>query len=182
MNKEIQLEGSHSLSSIKPEVSKDGIFFPISVTHVDLAQYGGDGRSFGYHFDEGHCTVIKLERVVGALAEDTIALFDECAEAKRNMHKPHHDMLDSSGDKTKCTLSEAKLLIKYGSEYFYKDERGYFFSSKYHCYGECIRVTNESAEIYREVNKEYQRQIVNYNSKMKEALHNIKLLSETVGV
>lgn len=180
MNKETQLQGSYNINQVKPEVSRNGIFFPVSAEVVNLDKYHGDARSFGYNFDEGTCTVVKYEQVVGALAEDTIALFDECAEMKEYMKKPHHSILETADSDAECNTGKAELLIRYDSEYFYKDEHGYFFSNKYFNYGKNTRVTDESAEIYREVNKEYQRMIVEYNKIMKVALDNMKQLSTFV--
>jgi len=175
--KEIQYDEYLSLDDLKPEISKNGIYFPVSVEHVDVNKFGGDGRSFGYEQDEGHCTVVKYEQAVGVLAEDTIELFLNCENRKRSMKKPHHSNLEItiSNDKS-CDTKKSELLIRYDDEYFYRDENGYFFKTEYFCYGEPQRVTNESAEIYREVNKEYQRQIKKYNKMMNEALSNIEIL------
>ena len=169
------------LSDLKPEFSRAGAFFPISVSHENLDKYHGDARSFGYHFDEGPCTVAKYTQVFGVLADDTAALFKECDEIKRYLKKPSITTLEhrESGD---IDVGEAELLIRYGCEYFYKDRSGYFYINK--CFDDhsthTYRVTNESAEIYREVNFEYQRAVKKYNALMSEALDNINLLKETL--
>lgn len=181
MHKEIQFNKYVNLKDLKPEVGQDGIFFPVAIVeHVDLDEYHDDARSFSYHFDDGYCTVVKYEQAVGTLADDTIVLFNKCAEIKAHMKKPHHYMLEITNDETECDIDKAELLIRYDSEYFYKDDYGYFFMTQYFDYGNPQRVTDESAEIYREVNREYQRQIKNYNKLMQEALDNMKLLKATI--
>jgi hypothetical protein len=181
MKKTKQFNDLIELENIKPEVGKSGIFFPVNVEHVNLNKYHGDARSFGYHFDEGPCSVVTFEQVVGVLAEDTIELLDECAAMKKHgLKKPHRSILDIIENGAPCDTNNAELLIRYGSEFFYKDEHGYFFVTEFFCHGEPQRVTNESAEIYREVNREYQRQVKKYNATMKEALGNIELLKSTL--
>lgn len=180
ITKQEQFNEYLELNNIKPEISQKGIFFPISVEHINLNQYHGDARSFGYDFDDGQCTVVTYEQVIGILAEDTIAMFAECEEIKKYMKKPHHSMLDIIQSDAVCDRKNAELLIRYDSEYFYKDDTGFFFITEYYCKGEPQRVSNETAEIYREVNKEYQRQIKKHNSIMKAALENIKLLKTTL--
>ena len=181
MKKSKQFNEYVRLEDVKPEISKSGIFFPINVKHIDLDQYHGDARSFGYHFDEGHCTVVEFEQVIGVLADDTIEMFEECKKMKNHgLKKPHHSMLDIIESEINCDKKESELLIRYDSEFFYKDEHGFWFCTEYYCNGEPQRVTDESAEIYREVNKEYQRQVVEYNKIMKQALENIKLLRTTL--
>jgi len=167
------------LQDLKPKIS-NGIFFPIAVEHKNLDEYHGDARSFGYHFDDGHCTIVTYEQVVGALAEDTESILDSCAELKSYMKKPHHSTLDIVSSDVECNKDNAELLIRYDSEYFYKDDAGFFFSTEYFDYGKPQRVSDESAEIYREVNKEYQRKIKEYNVMMKQALENIELLRTTL--
>jgi len=179
MKKEAQFEGYVSLKSLKPKIENGGIFFPISVEHVDMRKYHGDARSFGYNFDEGVCTVVKYEQVVGVLADDTIALFDECAEIKKYMKKPSTSILEvDENNNSECNEEGSKLLIRYDSDYLYKDENGYWLKSQYCSDADFSksRVTEDSTEIYREVNKEYQRSIKKHNALMKEALENMKLL------
>ena len=150
------------------------------VEHVDLNKYRGDARSFGYHFDDGACTVITYKQVVGILADDTVELFDNCASIKKYMRKPHHSILEIADDDTLCHASNSELLIRYDNEYFYKDEKGYWFTNEYFCNGRAHRVTNDSAELYREVNMEYQRMVAQYNKLIREALDNMKRLQETI--
>lgn len=179
MTKEVQLNGCVELADIKPEVS-NAIFFPISVVHENLDKYHGDARSFGYHQDEGTVTIVTYEQVVGVLAEDTIALYDECALIKKHLSKPHHSMLDVIDCDVEVDLDNAQLLICYDDERFYKDDAGYFFTTPHYCHGKPQRVSTETAEIYREVNFEYQRQVKQYNVKMTEAIGNMKILRETL--
>jgi len=171
-----------SLRDMKPEIGKSGIFFPVSVEHIDLDQYHGDARSFGFCFDYGPCSIVTFEQAAGILADDTIALNEECQAIRKAAaeKKPHHSMLDLMSSEHKCDTGNAKLLIRYGSEYFYKDDHGYFFVTEYFDHGKPQRVTNESAEIYREVNKEYQRMVREYNEKFKVVLKNLDLLRTTV--
>ena len=181
LTKVIQMEGFVPPAEIKPSVGKDGIFFPVSAKHENLNKYHGDARSFGYDFDDGHCTVVIFEKVVGVLADDTKALFDECAEMKRyGLKKPRHSMLECVETDVECDRVSSELLIRYDEECFYKDAHGFWFTTKYFDHGTAQRVTDESAEIYREVNKEYQRQIVNYNKVMKEALENMATLKKSL--
>lgn len=181
LTKKVQIEEYIGLEDLKPRIENGGIFFPVSAEHVNLDKYNGDARSFGYNFDDGSCTVAIYEQAVGALADDTVALFDDCAAMKKHMKKPTHHILEIDDNNTdECDSNSSELLIRYDSEYFYKDGAGFWFKAQYYCHGEPQRVTNDSAEIYREVNKEYQRSIVKYNGLMKEALENMDMLKEAV--
>lgn len=180
MFKEVQVDEFVSLADLKPEVSSDGIFFPVSVKHVNLNKYHGDARSFGYHFDDGHCTVIRYEQVVGTLAEDTIEMLADCETMRKKARKPDVDKLEASDDETEFSKENSELLIRYGNDFFYKDEHGYWLSQKVFGETSSYRVTEESAQIYRAENKAYQDSIKAYNKIMKQALENIDLLKETL--
>jgi len=71
---EKQFEGYLNKAEIKVAFEGNAIFFPVSVEYVNLNKFNGDARSFGYHFDDGYCTVVEYEKAVGALADDTVAL------------------------------------------------------------------------------------------------------------
>lgn len=176
MIKSIQLNGFVDITDLKPEISAKGIYFPVSIEHVDLDKYFGDARSFGYNFDDGLCSVVKYELVMGALADDTIEIFNDCADIKKSLKKPTYHILDIVENGEPCNIKSAHLLIRYGEEFFYEDKKGFFFFSKYFCHGEKFRVTNGSAEIYREVNKIYQQGVVKHNEAMKKAKENLKVL------
>jgi len=176
--KEIQYNEHVKIEDVKHQVSSNGIFFPVSIEHVDLDKFHGDARSFGYNYDDGHCSIVRFEQAVGTLAEDTIDIFERCEKIKKYLKKPTHHILEIIDSDKDCNRLESELLIRYGSEFFYKDSIGYWFRTEYFCCGEPQRVTEESAEIYREVNKEYQRGIIQHNELMKEFLDNIKILKE----
>ena len=183
MKKEIQFEGFVAMNDLKPRVENGGIFFPVSVEHVNLNKYHGDARSFGYQFDEGSCTVAVYEQAIGVLADDTVGLFDECAKIKKYMKKPSvHILEEDESNKSECKKENSELLIRYDDDFFYKDGNGYWLKSRYCSDSEfnSIRVTEETGEIYREANKEYQRSIKKHNEMMKEALSNLDLLREVV--
>jgi hypothetical protein len=178
--KEIQYEGYINLPA-KPLIS-DGISFPISIEHKDLSEYGGDARSFGYHFDDGFCSIVKYEQVVGVLSDDTFELIEEC-KAIASKPKPSYNLLEideSANPIFDATASE--LLIIYGDNKFYRDNQG-CWAHTYYCSddheGSKFRVTNESAELFREVNAEYQRLVEVHNTKLKQYTENLKLLRST---
>lgn len=83
MNK--QLQGYITLESVTAMVENNTIYIPTIVEHVDLCEYHGDARSFGYLFDDGLCTIVHYEAAVGVLAEDTLDLF---FQSKNKPHAP----------------------------------------------------------------------------------------------
>lgn len=178
--KTVQIDEYVSLCDLKPEVSSGGIYFPVAVEHIDLNKYHGDARSFGYNFDDGPCSVIKYEQVVGILADDTVEMFLECSKLKKHNKKPNSDLLESSDNKTPFSKNSSELLIHYGNDFFYKDAHGFWFESSFCDEPYSYRVTDETAEIFREVNAEYQRKVKKHNKIMSEALDNIKLLQQTL--
>ena len=181
MIKEIQYEGYFDLPN-KPLIN-DGIFFPISIEHKDLSEFSGDARSFGYQFDSGACSIVKYEQVVGVLADDTLELIKEC-KAISSKSTPSYSLLEideSVSPVFDTTTSE--LLIKYGDNKFYSDSNGYW-AHTYYCSDDhkgCkFRVSEESAELFREVNKEYRRLVNVHNAKVKQYTENLQLLKNNV--
>jgi hypothetical protein len=181
MIKEIQYEGYIDLPT-KPLID-GGIFFPVSISHKDLSEFGGDARSFGYHFDDGACSIVKYQQVVGVLADDTLELIEEC-KAISSKKKPCFNLLeiDESASPVFDTAT-SELLIKYGDNKFYSDSNGYW-AHTYYCSddheGSKFRVSKESAELFREVNAEYQRLVKMHNAKLKQYTENLQLLQRTI--
>ncbi len=78
VNSSLFIPGRVCLSELKPRIESNMILFPVSASSEYVKE---DGFSFGYPVDCGWATTVKYECAVGALAEDTIALF-------RSMKKP----------------------------------------------------------------------------------------------
>jgi hypothetical protein len=177
MIKEIQYEGYLELPT-KPLIN-NGIFFPVSIEHKDLSEFGGDARSFGYQFDEGVCSIVKFEQAVGVLADETFELIKEC-QAIASKPTPSFSLLEiDKSDHSTFDTATSELLIRYGDNKFYTDSGGYW-AHTYYCSddhkGSKFRVSEESAELFREVNAEYQRLVEVHNKKLKQYTENLKLL------
>lgn len=75
--------GTLEKDEIRPRIKSNTICFPINVQYENTDKYGGDARSFGYPVDDGDVTIVKYDCTVGALTEDTIALFNSMKTAPR---------------------------------------------------------------------------------------------------
>jgi hypothetical protein len=94
-------EGILSIDDVKPIIKANTINFPVAVEVVDTDKYHGDARSFGYPVDEGYCTVVTFEPVIGAIVDDTIAALKELRAKKELMSEcmpSVDDYLEQSDD------------------------------------------------------------------------------------
>lgn len=74
-----------SIQDVKPIINKSGIYFPLNVKNGYVEE---DGLSFGCPVDSGFYAIVKYEAAVGALAEDTHALFMRIYEMEKTSAKP----------------------------------------------------------------------------------------------
>ena len=175
---ELQFNEYLALDDVQVRVDKNGIFVPVDVEHKDLNRYHGEARSFGYNFDGGPCTIVTYEQVMGVLAEDAQALIEEYNEIRKHSQKPNHTLLDfDEREDVGFDKNKAELLIRYGNDLLYKCGDRYFYIHA-NFPNDPSLVTNESAELYREVNAEYQRQVAKYNRLVKQSQENLRELKK----
>ena len=178
-----QLEGYIRIDDLKPIIDTSGIKIPVSVEYEDLDKYHGDARSFGYCADEGVVTIVTYAVPVGVLAEDVQASFLEAIEIKRYCKKPPFETLErADGNNTPCNPAASELLINYDGDMLYKDDNGYWAISRPY-FGDVqmpFRVTEDSATIYLEANKEYARKVKKHNDLMREVMKGMEALKEVV--
>lgn len=63
----------HTLESTLPKISAEGIYLPLNVVRKDAGEK--DGRANGHPYDSGAYWSIEYELAVGALADDTLAMY-----------------------------------------------------------------------------------------------------------
>lgn len=79
------------IADIKPIVEQTGIWFPLKLeTGFVPDELDGDGLSMGYPVPEGSYSVVTLEKAVGALADDTTAMFRVYQDQKKSSAKSLH--------------------------------------------------------------------------------------------
>lgn len=88
--------GRLGIEDIQPIISSNCIWFPVEIEVIDTDEYHGDARSFGYPVDEGYCTKIVFDYVVGALAEDTIDLYKNIKNFVKPQKVSINDFLETS--------------------------------------------------------------------------------------